>query len=456
MTFADLSNIQGYPGDPLTYVYDHSPWPTSSPDSPEAVAPAKPVQVNPEFARFFHEIPPLMLRDIVPIPPEGYDTVVSKPTGPGLFLTANQCQPCHDGFAGSTGNNMYIPATGDTPSMNLAPFGEWSWSLMGLSGRDPVFYAQLESEQILQPQHAPQIVDLCFSCHGVMGQRQFHLDHKGSKLFTEALVYATPATDPAQAEYGALARNGISCTVCHHIFQVIDAQTNTVIWVSGRTNTLGIIVDATGTPLPSEFFATQGNSQAHQPHHERIHSQRQVQIYEELTQDPQNRFTTSFVARNTVIKDNRLLPKGWSTSGPFAKDTTPRGTACQDPSYPCYAGGTSGVATGTDTISYTIPLQDLGVTTGADLRFVVAVHYQSIPPYYLQQRFSTQRGDRQAKDGKNTRRLHYLTSHVNYDDTPVQGWKLTVVSDCKTTSLSTRPGLTACEQPSATQRQRLH
>jgi hypothetical protein len=239
-------------------------------------------------------------------------------------------------------------------------------------------------------------------------------------------------------------------------FQVIDAQTNTVIWASGRTNALGMIVDETGTPLPSEFFATQGDSQAYQPHHARIYSQRQVQIYEELTQDPQNRFTTSFVARNTVIKDNRLLPKGWSTSGPFAKDTTPRGTACQDPSYPCHAGGTSGVATGTDTISYTIPLQDLGVTAGADLRFAVAVHYPSIPPYYLQQRFSTQRGDRQAKDGKNTRRLHYLTSHVNYDDTPVQGWKLTVASDCKTTSLSTRPGLTACEQPSATQRQRLH
>jgi hypothetical protein len=88
---------------------------------------------------------------------------------------------------------------------------------MGRSGRDPVFYAQLESAQILHPQRAPEIVDLCFTCHGVMGPRQYRQDTKGSKLFTEEFIYATPATDPAQAEYGALARHGISCTACHHI-----------------------------------------------------------------------------------------------------------------------------------------------------------------------------------------------------------------------------------------------
>ena len=35
---------------------------------------------------------------------------------------------------------------GSTPVMNVSPFGEWRWSPMGLAGRDPIFYAQLDSE----------------------------------------------------------------------------------------------------------------------------------------------------------------------------------------------------------------------------------------------------------------------------------------------------------------------
>jgi hypothetical protein len=80
-----------------------------------------------------------------------------------------------------------------------------------------VFYAQLESAQVLHPQRATEIVDLCFTCHGVIGAAAVSRRYQGSKLFTEEFIYATPATDPAHAEYGALVRHGISCTACHHI-----------------------------------------------------------------------------------------------------------------------------------------------------------------------------------------------------------------------------------------------
>jgi hypothetical protein len=697
MTFSDLRNIEGYPGDPLTFLNDGSSWQQAPPPQSPPPPPPKGVSFDPEFVAFFNAIAPLAQRDVVPMPPVGYDTVVSKPTGPDQFLTANQCQPCHDGFTGSTGNNMYIPATDKTSSMNLAPFGEWSWSLMGLSGRDPVFYAQLESETILQPQHAPQVVDLCLSCHGVMGQRQYHADTGGNKPFSEDFVYATPATDPANARYGALARNGVSCTVCHHIvddgarsiipiqtgafhlgspdtiygpyedvitrpmqeslgltpvfnayikesrlcgschtiflpvfdaqgkklkdkyeqttylewlnsrfaqpdtegktcqachmpdtyhnrklafqiaaiedqnyptsthlaslqeitvakrsefrrhtlqglnifvlemfrqfpvvlgvnlsnffpgnsdglpnairssnelakhatatavitqatvtgnmlsatvtvtnlaghkfpsgvgfrrafltFQAIDTPTNTVLWASGRTNELGIIVDNKGVPLPSEFFADADGQQAYQPHYEVIRSPQQVQIYEEITTDPQGKITTSFVARNTQIKDNRLLPRGWSTTGPQASDTTPEGNVCHDPDYPCTDGGKAGIATGTDTLVYEVPLP---VGTNRDaLRLEVTLSYQAIPPYYLQQRFTTRHGDRHARDGKDTRRLYYLASTVDYDQTPVQGWKLPVAADCQQLSLTDKPALTPCvpASPQAMHRKRLH
>jgi hypothetical protein len=49
-----------------------------------------------------------------------------------------------------TGPNMvFTDTTGQV--RNLSPYGEWSASLMGLAGRDPVFQAQLESEKALRP-----------------------------------------------------------------------------------------------------------------------------------------------------------------------------------------------------------------------------------------------------------------------------------------------------------------
>ena len=106
---------------------------------------------------------------------------------------------------------------------------------------------------------------------------------------------------------------------------VLD-QHDLVLWASGRTNGVGVIVDETGTPLPSEFMtvlnpeacAADPNQceQAYEPHYQVITAQNQVQIYQELVKNPENRFTTSFVAQATTIKDNRLLPKGWSQRGP--------------------------------------------------------------------------------------------------------------------------------------------
>ncbi len=57
----------------------------------------------------------------------------------------------------------------------------------------------------------------------------------------------------------------------------------------------------------------------YQPHYEIIEKQAQVQIYEELSQNADSKFTTSFIHRVKHIKDNRLLPRGW-LEGRFFKD----------------------------------------------------------------------------------------------------------------------------------------
>jgi hypothetical protein len=167
-------------------------------------------------------------RSIPCLVPESKDFAFSQPfstnprdTGPSLFVTSNQCASCHD----ATDNTpmpthmLWPPGPLGPSTINLSTYGEWRYSMMGLSGRDPIFFAQLDTESTVHSRlkgkhNAPSFIqDTCLSCHGVMGQRQYHLD-KGNgprTLFTLALL-----NDP-KSKYGALGRDGISCNVCHHM-----------------------------------------------------------------------------------------------------------------------------------------------------------------------------------------------------------------------------------------------
>src|SRR5262249_15850036 len=93
-------------------------------------------------------------------------------------------------------------------------------------------------------------------------------------------------------------------------FQVLHA-TGHLLWESGNTNSDGVIIDNAGNPLKTEFFSP--TQQRFQPHFwtgNPITSDEQVQIYEELSTDPQGLLTTSFLSLNHHVKDNRIQPKG--------------------------------------------------------------------------------------------------------------------------------------------------
>jgi hypothetical protein len=630
---------------------------------------------------------------VKPLPGEALDHVVSNPGGPPQFLTSDQCVGCHDATQSASDRvpNMLYPPEGQKdhsqPVLNVSPYAEAHASLMGLSGRDPVFFAQLESESVL---HAPQkasIQDTCLSCHGVMGQRQLAQDR--GIPFSLEMIYAT-GNDP-MAKYGALARDGVSCAVCHHIVvrddvpfektftgkffvgppqelygpydtdvrrkpmeqalgitprggaqiksaklcgschtvvvDVLDqgkvvkqafeqttylewlnssfqdeiapvgpdartcqgchmpqehggrklayrianieddtfppmryqlpspeltlarrtpfsrhalgginlftqemfrqftdpqsgdnailgirtvdpmlgndqgtpvnpldlavqsalelAQAETVrlavtgvtltpgaveatvevanlaghrfpsgvgfrraflelqvldpsgkvLWTSGRTSPLGVLLGTDGAPLPSEFFRPVDGKQAYQPHHEVITSQSQVQIYEELIQDCQGKFTTSFLSLCTEVKDNRLQPRGWKKDGPWAKETGPHGDATRDcaytvnPACPTYGQPSAGA----DRLVYRVPRGELA---GTPARVLVTMYYQSLPPYYLADRFAIFRRcpDPLAPDCyPETRRLLYLAANLDTGVTingqqPIASWKLKLAS----------------------------
>ena len=279
-TFTYENNIKDFPGDPDSYFVDLS-W-ASAPASSHSAAPAqpcneaadsdrdvptaghntdatdvqeqavlrqmatlRPATLDPRFVKFFNSIAPLSLDKVKKFPGETYDHVypvdigalAAKPApspNPNQFLTSDQCMGCHSG--GTYGNVMLYSGTkqadGSTPAMNVSPYGEWRWSPMGLAGRDPVFYAQLESEIAFVKsffkdnpakvaENIKAINNTCFRCHGVMGKRRLDDDHGGPGKgdFDPNVVYATYDNDKQAYVYGALARDGVSCMACHRIVE---------------------------------------------------------------------------------------------------------------------------------------------------------------------------------------------------------------------------------------------
>lgn len=707
LTFSALNNIKGFPGQPISFPDDGS-WRTLAADDAahgnvlplKALTPGR--QANPNFLQTFPAIPGVPFASVQKMLSETYDHIPQPATGSGQFISSSQCMSCHGGLSGLPyGPTMFLPSPKATPGTiagaNVSPYGEWRWSPMGLAGRDPVFFAQLESEfAYFDTLPAPRREELtttirnaCLTCHGAMGKRQLDADNGGQGDFQLSFLQITDRSNP-HFKYGALARDGISCQVCHRnapdqtppgqtpleyflknsttghfqvskpdrlygpfkddeispyametgtgikpefnsylkssrmcgschtidlpvvdgkpgemkieqatylewlnsqyqnefgtawpkakscqdchmpgdyhsqkkginvqqiqqriaiiedetypdadhrvptdkitvrvrkegfrrheflglnvfLLQMFDqfndvlgvrkddymtgsstdlqdaienyvqqaqnesakvtatavvtgagqiqakvAVTNLaghrfpsgvsfrrlfiellvtddkqqVVWASGRTNELGVIVDGSGNPLPSEFFAEykdgQGKVRQHyQPHYEVITAQNQVQIYEELNQDVDGKFTTNFTRRDVQLKDNRLLPFGWTRKGPdpslngrYLHATFPEGSATKDPDYQ------DGRA-GTDNITYKIILPPGTDATKCSVQ--ATLYYQTIPPYYLNQRFVA------APNGTATRRLYYLTSNLNLTGTPVENWKLPIVSTGFTT-----------------------
>ncbi|HYG77773.1 MAG TPA: cytochrome P460 family protein, partial [Planctomycetota bacterium] len=619
-------------------------------------------------------IPKEKLRAPAPMPFWSEDHVPQgpKPDGHRTLLTASTCMACHDATQlHSALPNMAFTSVnekGEKVHANLSPFGEWRYSMMGLSGRDPVFYAQLESERALHPELSAEIDNKCMSCHTAMGQRQFEADKGKGALFTHDKAFAR--SDHADAKYGALARDGISCATCHQMqpeglgspatyggkyelpakskevfgpyekvvtlpmeqamgitpkygahmsdsgmcaschtvpvpvldvgrkytpeefaklsagtgrdvfheqttylewknssystesgpnatarscqdchmprtydgkqlkfkianieddtFPIVDhrapddklrmevrekysrhslnginvfvlemfrqqpwllgvsrrdalfpgenvvpgfdtainsavqmareqtakleilkaerrngkllatvAVTNLsghkfpsgvqfrrawihfkvdsgqrTLFESGATDEWGVIgraVNGKFTPLPSEFF----EKNSWQPHYEKITSDEQVQIYEQLVKDSKGRFTTSFLSLKEVVKDNRLLPRGWKSDGPDAELTAPRGEVKTDADF------NDGL--GRDIVTYEVPI-DVEMTT--PIRVSATLYYQSLPPYYLKQRFV-------HADKPETQRLYYLYSSLDLENTPIKNWKLEIARATK-------------------------
>jgi hypothetical protein len=254
LTFSSLANIKGEPGNPLVflsqdYALDPTPPLTHHREITLPTGPAprlgQPLfSYNEAFVEAFGKTVAEWPRweTVGKFPSATYDNVWVRKGDDGVaglesqYVTSDQCVGCHD--AGGTGLqfDMTRPLPADNPHgyelVNLSPYGTWRGSPMGLAGRDPIFFAQLASEtQTFHPEQKDLVESTCLGCHGILGQRQFELDNvlagKECGDFTREMVAAVPYPpgNPAakHADYGSLARDGISCASCHHA--VFDPDT---------------------------------------------------------------------------------------------------------------------------------------------------------------------------------------------------------------------------------------
>jgi hypothetical protein len=236
-TFASLRNIAGERGKPLVYLsHDFFLGPVSDQHAAVATAGAAPPVAQNKYDDAFvatygtaentvGAIPP---RAQLALPSETYDNVWMPADGakPGsAFLTSDQCIGCHDARGTGLQYDMTEPGPGDK-LINMSPYATWRRSPMGLSGRDPIFYAQLASEtETFHRDLAAKVQDACLGCHGIGGQRQFTIDRfaatKECKPFLREQVDAVPFpannTGSHGVAYGALARDGITCNACHQM-----------------------------------------------------------------------------------------------------------------------------------------------------------------------------------------------------------------------------------------------
>lgn len=126
----------------------------------------------------------------------------------------------------------------------------------------------------------------------------------------------------------------------------------------------------------------EGHDATYEPHHDVIRYPDQAQIYELVMGDVNGDVTTVLERALSALKDNRLVPQGFSTQH-YAYDTTRIvGAAEIDPDFNHDALGLEG--NGGDRVHYHVPMNGYGGGLHARAR----VLFQPVPPRWNQEMFS--------------------------------------------------------------------
>lgn len=136
-------------------------------------------------------------------------TLTAQAPGPGkndgataraaedLFTHSDNCLACH--------NNLTTPA-GEDVSIGTA----WRSTIMANAARDPYFYASVRRETLDHPTHASDIQNECSACH-------VPIAHQAARTLGRRVTVLADPERPDPDAHDRLARDSVSCTVCHRI-----------------------------------------------------------------------------------------------------------------------------------------------------------------------------------------------------------------------------------------------
>lgn len=148
---------------------------------------------------------------------------------------------------------------------------------------------------------------------------------------------------------------------------VVSDASGRVLFASGAHDEAGRLV-AGGEVLPAD----RAGGPFH-PHRQRIRRPDEVAVFESVMGDPAGAPAYLLLRGARYLKDNRLLPRGWSSDHPTVKDTAPVGVA-KDPDF-----GAAG-----DTVHYEVSLPE-GVSGPLSVR--ARLLYQVLGARYADELF---------------------------------------------------------------------
>jgi len=279
---------------------------------------------------------------------------------------ARSCQACHMPTKDADGNEVatqlaHNPGGRDFPFLKpRSPFGRHTFSgantlmkqilrdnakQLGVSTPPQIFDAAIEeSKQFLKKEAASLELKPISLDDGKMSIQVEVRNLGGHKL---------PTAYPSR-------RVWIMLTVKDH--------DDKLIFSSGQFNSSGELIDGNGLVLASEI----AGGPIH-PHHKKVTAANQVQVYETIMADANDRPTFTLLRGASYVKDNRLLPLGWKPDHADGPATQPFGI-----------GDDSDFVGGRDSIHYEIPVPSKGTYT-----VTARLLFQVIAPRHANELFLT-------------------------------------------------------------------
>ena len=144
------------------------------------------------------------------------------------------------------------------------------------------------------------------------------------------------------------------------------------------TDAVGDTIFQSGT-LNNNYEAF-GQDPTYEPHYDMINNEDDVQMYEIVMGDVNGDVTTVLERADHPIKDNRLVPVGFTTSHPSYDTTEMAGLVLSDMDF----NNNGGEGSGSDQIEYRIPLNGYSGAFSVSVRFL----YQTLPPKWNDEMFS--------------------------------------------------------------------